>query len=65
MRLILVLLACTYAIPASAQFGAKFEPPAGRLLHGVGQDSFGVTPHNKVPAYEAALGSALAPAQNS
>jgi len=47
---------------APAQFGARFEPPAGRILHGVGQDSFSTAPFNKVPQYEAAMGPALAPA---
>jgi hypothetical protein len=55
---LVVLLAGT----ASAQFGARFEPPAGRILHGVGQESFSTSPHNRVPQYEAALGAALAPA---
>lgn len=45
-----------------AQFGAKFEPPAGRILHGVGQESFSTAAFNRVPQYEAALGPALAPA---
>lgn len=60
--LTLALLMCIITMPLTAQFGAKFEPPAGRVLHGVGQDSFSSAPHNKVPAYEAALGSKLAPA---
>lgn len=56
------LLVCALALPLGAQFGAKFEPPAGRLLHGVGQDSFSSAPHNKVPAYETKMGVNLAPA---
>lgn len=47
---------------AKAQFGARFEPPAGRILHGVGQESFSTSAFNKVPEYEAAMGPTLAPA---
>lgn len=56
------LVVAALAIPLPGQYGAKFEPPVGRILHGVGQDSFSPAPHNKVPQYEAALGTALAPA---
>jgi len=62
VRLTPAFLVGVTAVSLAAQYGAKFEPPAGRLLHGVGQDSFSTAPHNKVPAYEAALGSSLAPA---
>jgi hypothetical protein len=55
-----VAVALSCSLPA--QFGAKLEPPAGRILHGVGQESFSTAGHNKVPQYEAALGPALAPA---
>ncbi|MBK8980081.1 MAG: hypothetical protein IPM29_29630 [Planctomycetes bacterium] len=53
------LLACGLA---PAQFGARFEPTAGRILHGVGQESFSTAAFNRVPQYEAAMGVALAPA---
>ena len=52
----------TATATATAQLGAKFEPPAGRILHGVGQESFSMAAFNRVPQYEAALGPALAPA---
>lgn len=48
------------AVPA--QYGARFEPPSGRILHGVGQESFSTAAFNRVPQYEAALGVGLAPA---
>jgi hypothetical protein len=62
LGLALALLAGASPGPAAAQFGAKFEPPVGRILHGVGQDGFSTAAHNKVPEYEAAMGPGLAPA---